>query len=586
MKCVFLIILKVFLIFPGNAQHEICQQHCNEAENCQSMKLSDKCYYIFNDKTRTWDEAKDLCTSKGFSMIKLPGNMGKIGPTLQELLRGKAADEFVWLGAQAHDLNSWTFVNGVSLNDAGQNHPSNFTDGQEMHLCAVVSDGKIDKADCRIPNKFVCRFENFRNLPSTYVSEFPATWFEALSRCHELSASLFSLEKSEDFSYLKTRTSPFPGQSFFISLTRRLWKWEDETLVIHYNWAENEPNKFSEKCIAMYAFDETWTDVDCGEKMYATCQKELKIDGKTEEAGNTNLSGIFAAMTGILLIALIALAIYSFRKIKDLKQKVVNSKTPAQNEIQYDNSKRKSPPFCCSPNSRDNIYEEVKDNPGSTLVNKKGAEQKEVTSARENSNSTVMNPPSINEMPTGVAEESGKSEIKKNADRGVSSPIEIQHAGLNQSTTYATSDKMRNKSTPHKNNEEIKPLLFREPTNLNNQVGAMPESAGLPKIIDQKSKYSLVKHNVPYNKQGEQLSTPVIGKEITSQRIKSFENNTVMDQEQGKEVVSKGNTQKKKELWEKKLQYKKPFETENPNEEMNDSADEESCYTKSYPDTA
>ena len=81
------------------------------------LSTDSKCYYLFNNTKKTWDETAKLCKAQGLSLVKMPKELMGIKFTEQSLFRGFPPDDYVWLGAAAKDLSNWTFVNGILLEE-------------------------------------------------------------------------------------------------------------------------------------------------------------------------------------------------------------------------------------------------------------------------------------------------------------------------------------------------------------------------------------------------------------------------------------------------------------------------------------
>ena len=87
------------------------------------------------DKKRTWDENRQLCGAHNLTMITITKDMIQNGFTVPNGLRKQ---EYVWLGARAYDMNLWTFVNGILLNETYL-ESSNFQGERCYSLTAIFN---------------------------------------------------------------------------------------------------------------------------------------------------------------------------------------------------------------------------------------------------------------------------------------------------------------------------------------------------------------------------------------------------------------------------------------------------------------
>ncbi|KAI0216769.1 hypothetical protein LSAT2_031272 [Lamellibrachia satsuma] len=122
-----------------------------------------------------------------------------------------------------------------------------------------------------------------------YLDSTPCTWYEAKQRCVLRGGSLVEIRNSRVHDDVKTvlRQSRSSAAQFWIGLTRGSWNWSTADSFLYTNWALDEPDSDSDRCVGVVltsvdGLNKThnfgWADVSCDSINYAICERRATVE--------------------------------------------------------------------------------------------------------------------------------------------------------------------------------------------------------------------------------------------------------------------------------------------------------------------
>ncbi|XP_077997842.1 macrophage mannose receptor 1-like [Glandiceps talaboti] len=255
---------------------------CEQEDLLECDYLNEKAYYVNQDRSYTYDQAKHFCEDMGSHLVII--NDDEENSFLKGL--AIAGESHLWIGLDDTDVEGemkWADNSLVTYSDWIGAEPNN---GGGNEDCAHLrsSDGKWNDMSCSNKNGFICedgpllQWQNSNGV-SYYINQDSSyTYDEAKQFCEDMSTHLVIINSDEENTYLKDLA--IAGEShLWIGLdditVEGEMKWADNSLMTYSDWRSGEPNNSggNEDCGHLRRGDGKWNDMSCSENNGFICEK-------------------------------------------------------------------------------------------------------------------------------------------------------------------------------------------------------------------------------------------------------------------------------------------------------------------------
>ncbi|XP_023224702.1 macrophage mannose receptor 1-like [Centruroides sculpturatus] len=289
--------------------YAICQKtiktYLIQSSDCISCPVSwfsygstDKCYWISNNQTRNWLEARSYCQNFGGDLITYTSKeeenfiLSIMSETLQDYWIGLnySFSRYKWT-EKLGDATIWMRRNFKELNG---------TEGSNKSLCVFYSQKAKEwlHEDCELSKGFICKggkkicdkeWKLFNGNCYKIESSLAFTWHRALMYCKDNNGSLSSIHSTEELQFLSRMIRETnSNELFWIGLYQngRYLQWSDSSPIQFL--LDGLPEGEDERCASLN-FTGKWFSHDCNIKKRFICKKSVNFDAMLSTTTETLL---------------------------------------------------------------------------------------------------------------------------------------------------------------------------------------------------------------------------------------------------------------------------------------------------------
>ncbi|XP_077993991.1 macrophage mannose receptor 1-like [Glandiceps talaboti] len=281
----------------------------------------DKCFKPFRSSgsydRKTWSEAEDYCINLGGHLASFHNNEEEAHVVANSDIKNYFEQFWIGLNDRAEETGFvWSDGSAVSYINWGNGEPNdvNNEDCVEMYFSTQSPTGSLWN-DNRCGKKFnwVCQiqrgvvpitpspqssiapptrsttscggldgyilYDNACYYFSKNTNEEKKSWTQARQFCKQQSGELVSVHSVDEQRFIHQTIDANAWMGLREYMASSTYSWSDSTPFNYINWAFEEPNDSNgeEQCVEVRAYDGSWNDMNCGDKLSFICKKPIGV---------------------------------------------------------------------------------------------------------------------------------------------------------------------------------------------------------------------------------------------------------------------------------------------------------------------